>query len=277
VAAQQVRQAEAELQESQIKLLSAQQALANLGLPVAVGELLHVSPEEGARQLRYLGIPGGLAAELEAANSSANLFPLRAPLAGVVSERHAVPGEGVEPAASLFAIVDPQQMWVQLEIRQEDAGLVSLGQKVLFRPHDSSGNQELEGKVTWISAAADPRTRTVEVRAELPNDEGRLRARTFGAGQIVLREEAQAITVPAESVHWDGCCHVVFVRDKNFRDPNSPKFFHVRKVRPGVKQGNQMEIIAGLVPGELVAAGNSGLLSAQLLKSNLGAGCGCTH
>ncbi len=277
VAAQQVRQAEAELQEAQIKLLSAQQALSNLGLPVASGELLNLSPEEGARQLRYLGIPGGLAAELAAADSSANLYPLRSPLAGVVSERHAVPGEGVEPSASLFAIVDPQQMWLQLEIRQEDASLVSLGQKVLFRPHDSGAGQQLEGQVTWISAAADPRTRTVEVRAELPNPEGRLRARTFGAGRIVLREEAQAVTVPAEAVHWDGCCHVVFVRDKNFRDPKSPKFFHVRKVRPGVKQGSQMEIIAGLVPGELVAASNSGLLAAQLLKSNLGAGCGCTH
>jgi cobalt-zinc-cadmium efflux system membrane fusion protein len=277
VPGQQVRQAEAELQESQIKLIAAQQALANLGLPVAVGELLHLEPEEAASRIKFLGLPPGLAAELAGSAPTSNLYPLRAPLAGTISQRHVVPGEGVDPSSTLFSTVDPSQVWLLLDIRQEDAGLVSLGQKVLFRPHDAGEGKELEGTVNWISGAADPRTRTVEVRAELPNADGRLRARTFGAGRIVLREEAKAVTVPAAALHWDGCCHVVFVRDKQFRDPKSPKFFHVRKVRPGVRQGDQVEVIAGLVPGELVAANNSGLLAAQLLKSNLGAGCGCAH
>lgn len=277
VPGQQIRQAEAELHEAQISLLGAQQALANLGLPVAAGELLPLEPEEAAARIKFLGLPPGLAAELAAAAPTSNLYPLRAPLAGTISTRHATPGEGVDSTTTLFSIVDPSRVWLLLDIRQEEAGLLTLGQRVLYRPNDAAGEEELEGTVNWISAAADPRTRTVEVRAELPNPSGRLRARTFGAGRIVLRDEPKALTVPAESVHWDGCCHVVFVRDKNFRDPKSPKFFHVRKVRPGVRQGDQLEIIAGLVPGELVAASNSGLLAAQLLKSNLGAGCGCTH
>ena len=56
----------------------------------------------------------------------------------------------------------------------------------------------------------------MKVRVDLPNADGRLRANTFGTGRIVLREEPQAIVVPSEAVHWDGCCNVVFVRDKNF-------------------------------------------------------------
>jgi cobalt-zinc-cadmium efflux system membrane fusion protein len=94
-------------------------------------------------------------------------------------------------------------------------------------------------------------------------------------GRIVLREEPRAVTVPAEALHWDGSCNVVFVRDKNFLDPKSPKFFHVRKVRPGVKERDQVEIAAGVVAGEVVAAKNSVVLEAQLLKANLGEGCGC--
>jgi cobalt-zinc-cadmium efflux system membrane fusion protein len=76
-------------------------------------------------------------------------------------------------------------------------------------------------------------------------------------------------------MHWDGNCHVVFVRDKNYHDEQSPKFFHVRSVRPGVRDGDLTEIIAGLLPGEVIASKNSVVLEAQLLKSNLGAGCGC--
>jgi hypothetical protein len=89
----------------------------------------------------------------------------------------------------------------------------------------------------------------------------------------VLREETDAIVIPNEAIHWDGCCHVVFVRDKHFFEPNSPKFFHVRKVRLGAQEGDHTEVIAGLVPTEVIASKNSVVLEAQLLKSNLGAGC----
>jgi cobalt-zinc-cadmium efflux system membrane fusion protein len=127
--------------------------------------------------------------------------------------------------------------------------------------------------VSWISTAVDEPTRTIKVRVDLPNAEGRLRANTFGTARIVLREEPQAIVVPTEAVHTDGTCHIVFVRDKHFHEAGSAKFFHIRTVRPGVKQGEMTEIIAGLLPGEVVASKNSVVLQAQLLKSGLGAGC----
>ena len=81
--------------------------------------------------------------------------------------------------------------------------------------------------------------------------------------------------MPCEAVHWDGDCSVVFVRDKNFLLDGSPKFFHIRTVRLGVKDGDTTEIIAGVLPGEVIASRNSVVLEAQLLKSKLGAGCGC--
>jgi cobalt-zinc-cadmium efflux system membrane fusion protein len=67
----------------------------------------------------------------------------------------------------------------------------------------------------------------------------------------------------------------VFVRDKDFFNTGAPKFFHVRKVRLGVSEGGSMEVIAGLLPNEVIASKNSMVLAAQLLKANLGAGCAC--
>jgi cobalt-zinc-cadmium efflux system membrane fusion protein len=112
----------------------------------------------------------------------------------------------------------------------------------------------------------------VPVRVEFPNPDGRHHARTFGTAQVILRKEPRAVVVPNEAVHWEGDCNVVFVRDKRFDEPGVPKVFHVRSVRPGVKNGPNTEIIAGLLPGELVATRGSGILRSQLLKNNLGAG-----
>jgi cobalt-zinc-cadmium efflux system membrane fusion protein len=67
----------------------------------------------------------------------------------------------------------------------------------------------------------------------------------------------------------------VFVRDKDYFKDGAPKYFHVREVRVGVQNGATSEIIAGLLPGEVVASKNSMVLEAQLLKSNLGEGCAC--
>src|SRR5205814_1619018 len=104
-----------------------------------------------------------------------------------------------------------------------------------------------------------------------------LTARTFGTAEVALRAEQSAVTVPNEAVHTEGCCRIVFVRDRSFDDPAAMKLFHVRKVRVGASQGEFTEILAGLVPGEIVAAAGSGVLRAELVKNGLGAGCCCGH
>jgi cobalt-zinc-cadmium efflux system membrane fusion protein len=275
IALRQLREADTALEEARIRLHGAEQALVNLGLSVRAADFADLDAAEIAAKLNLLGLPEELVKQLHTDSTTANLVPVRAPLDGIVIERHVVAGEVVDTSTVLFAVADTAQMWLTLNVREEDAMYVSEGQPVLFRPHGYAEAAEMRGAVTWISTAADDETRTIKVRALLSNEEGRLRANTFGTGRIVLREEPRAVVAPSEAVHWDGSCHVVFVRDKNYFDPQSPKFFHVRSVRPGVKEGNTTEIIAGLLPGEIIASKNSVVLESQLLKSNLGAGCGC--
>ena len=152
----------------------------------------------------------------------------------------------------------------------EEAKHVAVGQQVVFRP-DGADHADT-GTLTWMSTSVDNETRTVKVRGELPNNDGHLRNETFGVGEIVLREEDDAIVVPSSAVHWEGCCYVVFVRDKDFMKKGSYKVFHTRSVRPGVVIGDHTEMIAGLLPDEVVVTKGSGVLRAELLKGNLGAG-----
>jgi RND family efflux transporter MFP subunit len=189
-----------------------------------------------------------------------------------VVDCNVVPGNVVDTSTTIFDIADVDQMWLTLNVRQDEAQFLARGQTVLFRPSHSTSEPEIKGSLAWISTEADDQTRTVKVRVNLPNEGGRLRANTFGTGRIVLREEPRAVVVPTEAVHNDGDCKIVFVRDKNFFQEGSLKFFHVRKVRPGVQEVDETEIIVGLLPGEVVASKNSVVLEAQLLKGNLGAG-----
>lgn len=271
--AQSVEEAKAAVAEAEVRLLAAQQTLINLGLPMRVEDYKKLAPADVAHQMRFLGLPRDLVKEVARQTFSSNLIALVAPFDGEVIIREGVVGETVDPTKVLFVVADTRRMWLTLQVRLEDAERIKPDQSVRFR-HEGHSSWDT-GKVAWVSPAVDEKTRTVPVRVELPNPDGRHHARTFGTAQIVVREEPKAVVVPSEAVHWEGDCHVVFVRDKNF-DQSEYKVFHVRKVRPGAKNvtpsGSVTEIIAGVLPGELVATTNSGILRGELLKNNLGAG-----
>ena len=212
---------------------------------------------------------------LDPKSATSNLLPLVAPMDGMIVSREVVAGEVVDVARILFEVVDTRALWLTFDLKGEDAHRVAVGQPVRFQPDNGRG--ELAGQVAWRSSQADPKTRTVKVRADLADPERKQVANTFGAGRVILREEAEAVSVPNEAVHWEGCCHVVFVRDKGYLKAGSPKVFHVRKVRVGAKDGKHTEIIAGVLPGELVVTKGSGLLLTELLRADLGEGCACCH
>jgi len=127
--------------------------------------------------------------------------------------------------------------------------------------------RKVTGRISLVSTAVDPRTRTLEVRADLANPR-RPAAGLMASVPAALswRREPNAVVVPDEAVQWDGGCHVVFVYDK--RSSEGPfMVYHVRSVRPGVRYNGKTEIIAGVLPGEMVATTGSGVLRAELLKA----------
>ena len=274
VAGSRILDAEAALSKAQADVLAADQSLRNLGLPVDVDSLQGLSEEQVLDQLRLLGIPESIRSQLDSQSVSSNLLPVRSPIEGVVVERSVAPGEVVDPARILFQVADVRQMWLTLNVPLENMNQLAIGQPVHF--HADGSRETVVGKLDWISTSADRMTRMVQVRAVLDNPDGRLRNETFGTGEVVLRNESDAIVIPTGASHWEGCCQIVFVRDKSyFESPESAKVFHVRSVRLGAVNANQTEVLSGVLPGEVIATAGSAVLRAQLLKNNLGAGCDC--
>ena len=265
-------EAEAALQEAEIGFISARQSLVNLGFEVPE-QIDERDAKKVADDLQFLGIPAALRTGLPAGARTANLIPIRAPFDGVLVSSDVVAGEVVNTTTVLFTVASPERLWLTLSVRQEDAPYLAAGLPVIFRTDDSA--QEATGRLSWISPAIDERTRSVQVRVPIDNSPGKLRDKTFGTGTIVLREEPNAIVVPREAVQSTSDAHFVFVRDKNYLANDSLKVFHVRQVRTGAHDDEYVELLAGVLPGEVVATKGSAVLLAQLLRSNLGAGCGC--
>ena len=263
-------EAESAVRTSWVRVRGAHQSLVNLGLPLPLENVRSLDESKLADRLHFLGLSRVTASELDPATTTSNLLPVTAPLSGIAVSRNVVAGEVVDTDKQLFTVADISQMWLRLNVPLEEAGYVAIGQKVQFTPDGAS--QPVTGAIDWTSTSADQKTRTVSVRATLQNPDGRLLNETFGVGTIVLREEPEAIVVPNEAVQWDGSCSVVFVRDTAWFEEKSPKLFYTRSVRVGAKTDEVTEVIAGVLPGEVIATVGSDVLRAQLLKNNLGAG-----
>ncbi len=270
VAGRRILEAETAVAEAEFAVQKVTQQLVTLGMPIRYDELSQTPANELKRKIQFLGLPLQITQQLDPRQTTFNLIPLVSPRDGIIVARDVVAGEVIDTRRMLFTVADTRRMWLVLNVPLEQARHAKIGQKVIFHP-DGSPHADA-GTLTWTSTEVDAETRTVEARGELPNEDGHLRNETFGAAEIVLREDDDAIVVPSAAVHWEGCCHVAFVRDKDYFTQGSYKVFHTRSVRPGVVTGDVTEVIAGLMPGEVVVTKGSAVLRAELLKGNLGAG-----
>jgi cobalt-zinc-cadmium efflux system membrane fusion protein len=258
-----IRAAEAAVREARATLLGAHQALLNLGLPIRLEDLTGLSDEQVVRKLRLLGLPREVIDRVDPATLTANLLPLTSPLDGLVIDHVMAVGEVLDPVRTQhqFIVADVSTLWLMLDVRLEDVGHLALGQEVTF--HSDATGQTATGKLAWISAEVDPKTRTVRARADIANPDGRLRPATFGTAQVLVGRKPRAVAVPDGAVQFDGRrnvqAHLVFVRV-------SGDVFQPRVVRRGVQAGGFTEIVSGVRPGENVVTEGSHVLKSEMLK-----------
>jgi len=229
------------VEESRVRLAGAKQRLSNLGLS---GDRIRLVKKE---------------------NDTSSLLAIESPLSGVVVKRSGVTGELVSSARPLFDIAAVDKMWAMLNVYEPDLSKVRLGQKVMISLSGLEGNS-YEGTVSWISTAIDPVTRSLQVRADIDNTGGRIKAGMFAQARILLENSSPTVGIPVESVQWDGCCNLVFVKINDL-------VYAPRKVTIGFRNGEYYALASGVNPEEQVVTQGSFILKTEILKNNIGAGC----
>jgi membrane fusion protein (multidrug efflux system) len=184
-------------------------------------------------------------AALDAASARLRDMRLRAPFAGRVGLRNVSLGAYVTPETVVTTLDDTDTMKLDFDVPETAFSLLAAGQSVAARS-SAWPDAEFRGQVATIDTRVDPVTRTVTVRALLPNDLGRLRPGMF-LTVMLLREDVRALVIPEQSLVPEQSRQYVFVVGPG-------ELVEKREVRTGRRRPGQVEVLEGLADGELVIA-----------------------
>ena len=216
-----------------------------------------------ARQrLVLLGMSEGEIAEVERAGAVKSRFTLRSPIAGVIAELSVREGMTVTAGAPLFRIVDLSTVWVNAEVPEAQAGLLTPGAPVEVRV-PAWPEQPFKGRVGTILPEVNAATRTVRARVEVANPGARLKPGMFANLSISAARGKEVVLVPSEAVIRTGERNVVVVADG--------KRYMPVDVEVGREVGGRSEILKGLTAGTRVVASGQFLIDSEAsLKGAIG-------
>ncbi len=201
-------------------------------------------------------------------NSASGAMVIRSPVAGVVLSRDALPGMVAEAGAPLATVSDPRTLWLEIAAPDRVAGELRAGAQVRFTvpafPADT-----FEARVQSIGGALDTMTRTVPVRAVVPNRAGRLRPAMFATTWIQGGAARPAVLVPDSAVQLLDNRPVVFVATP---DGSGGARFERRDVEVGTTVGGQTQVLSGLRPGETVVVAGAFAIKSEFARSRMAEG-----
>ncbi|HEV2641057.1 MAG TPA: efflux RND transporter periplasmic adaptor subunit [Candidatus Elarobacter sp.] len=198
------------------------------------------------------------ATQLGTSGATGGTFVLRSPIAGEIVDRTANPGAEVRPDASapLFTVSDLDVVWLTAAAYQRDLATVQRGQQLVFTT-DATPGRKFVGTVSYVSDVLDPQTRTLTLRAVLPNGDHRLRPQTFGEARLLAPQSDGVPAVPTAALVTHGASTVVFVE-------RAPGHYARREVVVGDDDGTTATIVSGLRIGERVVTRGSILLAGEV-------------
>jgi cobalt-zinc-cadmium efflux system membrane fusion protein len=197
--------------------------------------------------MRILGIKNP--ADLAKAPASAQI-PVLAPIGGEVVERLVSPGQVVQAGQTqAFTISDLSTVWVLANVYQADLASIRGGDDVVVQTDAYPGN--FHGRISYVSPALDPNTRTLQARIIVDNAEEKLKRDMYCTVTVTAGTISNAVAVPDASV---------------LRDDNNQPFVYVaiganqfgrRDVEIGQSQNGQTQIVKGISVGERVVGDGS--------------------
>lgn len=221
--------------------LQAQQALQEAEIAVA----------NSSQKLSAIGVGAGA--------GGSNRYELRAPLAGVVVEKHLTVGESVTESTASFTISDLSAVWAEMNVSAPQLPYVRVGSPVSVRA--TAFDSSAEGKIAYVGALIGEQSRTAPARVALANPQGVWRPGLFVDVKVLTEESQVPVAVDAKAIQRpDGRESVVFVPVEGG--------YKAQVVELGRSDGKATEVISGLKPGQDYVKDGSFMLKAELGKAS---------
>ncbi|MBI5751585.1 MAG: efflux RND transporter periplasmic adaptor subunit [Hydrogenophilales bacterium] len=233
------------------ELLAAQQEyLALLKLDITDAETLRAAART---RLKLLGMAESEIAAIARSGQANPRFGVYAPASGFVTELGVRQGGQIMPGTTLMQLADLSTVWLIAEVPERDTGRLKPGETVEARLESLPG-VTIAGRVSHLYPTLDAATRSVRVRIELPNRQGRLRPGMYASVALAGRVR-EALAVPTESVIATGTRKVVIVKDGDA--------FRPAAVETGLEREGKTEILKGLAAGENVVVSGQFLIDSE--------------
>ncbi|MEX2282064.1 MAG: efflux RND transporter periplasmic adaptor subunit [Gemmatimonadota bacterium] len=188
------------------------------------------------------------------AGAAKRTVTIYAPASGVVLEKNVVAGQAIEAGQLLYRIADLTRVWIEAEVREADAGLISTGARATAESTALPG-RTIAGNVEYVYPTVQADARSLRTRISVPNAGGALRPGMYVAVRIDVGGRT-ALAVPNSAVVNTGTRTIVFVD------------YGAGRIRPqdviAGRAGDQFtEIISGLEPGQRVVTSAQFLLDSE--------------
>jgi RND family efflux transporter MFP subunit len=182
---------------------------------------------------------------------------ITAPLSGTVTRRQLNAGQNVAAGTELFAIADLSSVWVVVDVYEQDLASVHAGNALTITTPAFAG-ASWKGRVSYLDPQVGATTRTVHVRADVPNADGRLQPGMFVDVVLAAAADRSEVRVPKTAVQMLGSQEVVYVAD-----PAQHNRFVERTIRTRATDGDWMQVINGLSAGERIVTAGAFFLRAE--------------
>ncbi len=217
-----------ELISAQAEYLQALNAVENM--PPDSSELIQKSNRDTLKAARekllLLGLTERQLDDIRNQGEPSDYLTIYAPVGGIVLEKQATEGAYVKTGTMIYTIADLSEVWVKLDAYESDLAMVAYQQPVEFTTEAYPG-ETFKGRITFIPPTLDPRTRTVKLRVNVPNPDGRLKPDMFVRAVV----------------------HSKLTRDGIITDPNladkyvCPMHPSIIKDQPGICDICQMDLV----------------------------------
>lgn len=165
-------------------------------------------------KLRLLGLTHDQIKEIEESEKTKDHLTIFSPIGGIVVQKNATEGMYVQTGSRIFTIADLSLVWIQLDAYESDLSWIRYGQNVEFEAEAYPG-ERFAGKIAFIDPVLDPATRTVKVRVNAANPEGKLKPEMFVRAIVRSKLSSGGKVLDEELMDkWISPMHPEIVKDR---------------------------------------------------------------
>ena len=184
-------------------------------------------------------------------------FELRSEINGEVIQKHMAVGEAVKKDFDVFVLADLSEVWVNIAVPAKHLNVVQLGQRVTVRADKL--DLKAKGKLTYLGALIEEKTRTVTGRVVIPNRKRLWRPGMYVTVDLIQASRQVPLAVPVDAIQTIRDWAVVFIKVGNR--------YEARPLELGESDGVRVEVLSGLKPGDEYVYINSFAVKAEIGKS----------